>query len=82
MCARFNPQGKDSDKGFNITDVCHERGLLHNRTLMKFAHQFDETEVVKNYIGRIRDWKILNKTFLKTTFFICFVIWFSLSLHR
>ena len=61
-------------KGFNITDICHEKGLLHNRPPMKFSHQFDETEVVKNfdiatlriyienYIGRIRDWQILSKT--------------------
>ena len=63
-----------TDKGFNITDICHEKGLLHNRPPMKFSHQFDETEVVKNfniatlriyiknYIGRIRDWQILSKT--------------------
>lgn len=63
-----------TDKGFNITDICHERGLLHNRPPMKFAHQFYKTEVVKNfdiatfriyienYIGRVRDWQILNKT--------------------
>ncbi|CAH3014572.1 unnamed protein product, partial [Porites evermanni] len=37
-----------TDKGFNITDICHEKGLLHNRPPMKFSHQFDETEVVKN----------------------------------
>ena len=63
-----------TDKGFNITDICHEKGLLHNRPPMKFSHQFDETEVVKNfniatlriyiknYIGRIRHWQILSKT--------------------
>ena len=63
-----------TDKGFNITDICHEKGLLHNRPPMKVSHQFDETEVVKNfdiatlrlyienYIGRIRDWQILSKT--------------------
>lgn len=63
-----------TDKGFNITDICHEKGLLHNRTPMKLSNQFDETELVKNfdiatlriyienYIGRIRNWHILNKT--------------------
>ena len=61
-----------TDKGFNITDSCHQRGLLHNRPPMKFNSQFDETEIVKNfdiatlridienYIGRVRDWQILN----------------------
>lgn len=61
-----------TDKGFNITDSCHQRSLLHKRPPMKFNSQFDETEIVKNfdistlriyienYIGRARDWQILN----------------------
>lgn len=60
-----------TDKGFNITDCCHWRGLLHNRPPMKFNSQFDETQVFKNFdigtprisiensIGRVRDWQIL-----------------------
>ena len=47
------------------------KGLRHP---MKFSHQFDETKVVQNfdiatlriytenYIGRIRDWQIVSKT--------------------
>ena len=58
-----------TDKGFNIADLCHQKGLLHNRAPMKFKSEFDETEIVKNfdiatlrnYIGRIRDWQILNR---------------------
>ena len=40
-----------TDKGFNITDSCHQRGLLYNRPPppMKFNSQFDETEIVKNF---------------------------------
>ena len=69
------PRGKTvmTDKGFNIIDSCHLRGLLHNRPPMKFNSQFDETEIVnnfdiatlriyiENFIGRVRDWQILNK---------------------
>ena len=50
-----------TDKGFNIIDICYEKGLLHNRPPMKFSHQFDETEVGKNF-----DIATLRST-LKTT---------------
>ena len=61
-----------TDKGFVITDLCHEKGLHHNRPPMKFNQQYDENEVNLNFeiatlriynenaIGRIRDWSILN----------------------
>ena len=35
-----------TDKGFNIADLCHQKGLLHNRAPMKFKSEFDETEIV------------------------------------
>lgn len=68
------PKGKIvmTDKGFAITDLCHEKGLHHNRPPMKFKQQHDENEVSLNFaiatlriynenaIGRIRDWSILN----------------------
>ena len=60
-----------TDKGFNITDPCHQGGLLHTRTPTKFNSQFVETEIVEvdqvlvsdlsqvyvRLICCIRDWK-------------------------
>jgi len=56
-----------TDKGFNISDLCHSIGILHNRPLLKFSEQYEETEISNNfdiatlriyndnYIARIRD---------------------------
>ena len=62
-----------TDKGFAISDLCHEKGLHHNRPPLKFNYQYDENDISINFdiatlriynenaIGRIRDWSILNK---------------------
>jgi len=51
---------------------CHAKGLLHNRPPMKFDVQYEQAQISanfdiatlriynENYIGRIRDWSILN----------------------
>ena len=61
-----------TDKGFGITDLCLAKGLHHNRPPLKYNAQYDETEISRNfdiatlriynenYIGKIRDWAILN----------------------
>ena len=61
-----------TDKGFGITDLCLAKGLHHNRPPLKYNPQYDETEISKNfdiatlriynenYIGRMRDWAIIN----------------------
>ena len=61
-----------TDKGFGITDMCLQKGLHHNRPPLKFDAQYDESEISKsfdiatlriyneNYIGRMRDWAIIN----------------------
>ena len=61
-----------TDKRFGIEDLCHAKGLSHNHPPMKFEAQFEETDIAKkfdvatlriyneNYIGRMRDWSILN----------------------
>ena len=61
-----------TDKGFGIEDLCHAKGLSHNLPPMKFEAQYEETDIAKNfdvatlriynenYIGRMRDWSILN----------------------
>lgn len=60
-----------TDKWFGIEDLCHPKGLCHNRPPMKFDGQYEETDVAKNfdvgilriynenYIGRMLDWSIL-----------------------
>ena len=66
-----------TDKGFWIEDLRHARGLSHNRSPMKFEAQYEETDIAKNfdvatlviynenYIGRMRDWSILNACWSK-----------------
>lgn len=61
-----------TDKGFGITELCLQKGLHHNRPPLKFNAQYDETDISKNfdiatlriynenYIGRMRDWEIMN----------------------
>lgn len=71
----YCPKGKVvmTDKGFAISDMCHEKGVHHNRPPMKFNEQYDEQDISLNFdiaslriynenaIGRIRDWSILNR---------------------
>ncbi|XP_028518951.1 uncharacterized protein LOC110252056 [Exaiptasia diaphana] len=59
-----------TDKGF--AEVCLKKGVLHNRPPMKFSDQYNQSEISvnfdiatlrvynENYIGRMRDWTILN----------------------
>ena len=66
-----------TDKGFGIEDLCHAKGLSHNRLPMKFEAQYEETDIAKifhvatlriyneNYMGCMRDWSILNACWLK-----------------
>ena len=61
-----------TDKGFDITELCLKKGVLHNRPPMKFSDQYEPSEISanfdiatlrvynENYIGRMRDWAILN----------------------
>ena len=63
-----------SDRGFSIQDSCSSKGITLNRPKQKENPQFYETEVQRNFdiastrihverfIGRVRDWKILNNT--------------------
>ena len=62
-----------SDKGFAIQELCAGRGITLNRPKQKDGDQFEEINVATNfdiaatrihverYIGRIRDWGILNE---------------------
>ena len=71
----YCPKGKEvmTDKGFAIRDLCHEKGLHHNRPPLKNNCQYDENDINLNFdiatlriynenaIGRISDWSIFNK---------------------
>ena len=62
-----------SDRGFAIQDMCAIKGVFLNRPKQKDADQFSQSEVQRNFdiastrihverfIGRVRDWTILNK---------------------
>ena len=61
-----------SDRGFAISELCAEKGVYHNRPAMKMSDQFEPADVADNFdiaatrihverfIGRVRDWSILN----------------------
>ena len=61
-----------SDRGFAIQDICAVKGVFLNRPKQKDQDQFTEAEVkkifdiaatrihVERFIGRVRDWRILN----------------------
>ena len=61
-----------TDRGFSIQDLCAIKGITLNRPKQKENAQFTQSEVQQNfdiaatrihverYIGRVRDWKILN----------------------
>ena len=67
-----------TDKGFGIEDLCHSKGLLHNRPPLKFDAQYEESDISKNfdvatlriynenYIGRMKDWSILSACWPKS----------------
>ena len=62
-----------SDRGFAVQELCSVKGIYLNRPKQKDCDQFTENEVQKNfdiastrihverYIGRVRDWRILNR---------------------
>ena len=49
-----------TDKGFGIEDLCHAKGLSHNRPPMKFEAQYEETDSKKLWCGHPTDlqWKL------------------------
>lgn len=61
-----------SDKGFSIQELCASKGVTLNRPKQKNNPQFSEAEIqdnfniastrihVERFIGRVRDWTILN----------------------
>ena len=61
-----------TDKGFGITELCLSKGLHHNRPPLKYTPQYEESDISanfdiatlriynENYIGRMRDWAIMN----------------------
>ena len=62
-----------TDKGFAIKELCTTKGIFHNRPPIKINDQFSHVEAADNFdiaslrihverfIGRVRDWGILNK---------------------
>ena len=62
-----------TDKGFAIKELCATKGIFHNRSPIKFNDQFRHVEAADNFdiaslrvhverfIGRVREWSILNK---------------------
>jgi len=62
-----------SDRGFAIQELCASKGVFLNRPKQKDCDQFSENDVqnnfniastrihVERYIGRVRDWRILNR---------------------
>ena len=63
-----------TDRSFSIQDLCSIKGIILNWPKQKESNQFSEEEVQRNFdiastrihverfIGRIRDWRILNNT--------------------
>ena len=61
-----------SDRGFSIQELCAVRGITLNRPKQKENDQFSESDIANNFdiaatrihverfIGRVRDWSILN----------------------
>ena len=64
------------DKDFSVQDYCANKGVFLNRPAQKVHPQVSEADVAANfniastrihverYIGRLRDWEILNVVFL------------------
>ena len=61
-----------ADRGFSVQDYCSVKGVYFNRPAQKDSDQFSQSDVASNYdiastrihverfIGRARDWSILN----------------------
>ena len=65
---RFVEAGHEvmSDKRFAIQDLCSTKGIYLNRPKQKENEQFEQFDIastrihVERFIGRVRDWTILN----------------------
>lgn len=80
-----------TDKGFAISDLCHEMGVHHNRPPLKNNCQYDENDINLNFdiatlriynenaIGRIRDWSILNKCWPSGRVDLLGICWIALA---
>ena len=89
----YCPKGKVvmTDKGFAISDLCHEMGVHHNRPPLKNNCQYDENDINLNFdiatlriynenaIGRIRDWSILNKCWPSGRVDLLGICWIALA---
>ena len=51
-----------TDKGFDIADLYHHKGLLHNRPPLKFNSQYEQTDISKNF--DIATLRIYNENFI------------------
>ena len=79
-----------SDRGFAVQDLCSLKGIYLNRPKQKDCDQFSENEVQKNfdiastrihverYIGRVRDWRILNRVWNLNQLDLLSSVWQSL----
>ena len=89
----YCPKGKVvmTDKGFAISDLCHEMGVHHNRPPLKNNCQYDKNDINLNFdiatlriynenaIGRIRDWSILNKCWPSGRVDLLGICWITLA---
>ena len=65
-----------SDRGFSIKELCRVKGITLNRQKQKENDQFYQSDLaanfdiaatrihVKRFIGRVRDWEILNAVWI------------------
>ncbi|XP_066935149.1 uncharacterized protein [Clytia hemisphaerica] len=79
-----------SDKGFAIQDLCSIKGIYLNRPKQKENDQFEQSDIksnfdiastrihVERFIGRVRDWTILNNTWPLTKMDILCPTWQTL----
>ncbi len=80
-----------SDKGFVIQDLCSIKGIYLNQPKQKENDQFEQSDIktnfdialttrihVERFIGRVRDWTILNNTWPLTKMDILCPTWQTL----
>ena len=69
-----------SDHGFSIQELCASRGITLNRPKQKENDQFMEADVAtKRFIGRVRDWSILNSAWPSSRMDILSSTWQTLA---
>ena len=68
----FNQNSRQAGRGFAVQDLCALKGVHLNRPAQKMSDQFKQAEVASNFditstrihvegfIGRVREWSILN----------------------